>query len=464
MTGAPRLRARLSWFLALSLAAVLALAGMALTFALAQVTETFVVTRMEHDRDTLIASLSAPDTLEQALPRVYRQPYSGHYFQVERNDGEVIRSRSLWDTRLALPSLEAGEQWRSEQAGPQGQPLLVLASGVRAGDAVTIVGVAEDMTELRTTLARVYIALAVLGILTLGALLWLQRRILQGLFAPLMRLQVDTERLIHGELEKLSTQGVPEEVVPLVEAIDRLLGVLSHRLSRSRRALGDLAHSLKTPLTALGTLEGEPELRDSPSLVGRHRAQLERIQRLVDAQLRRARLAGGSAPGRGMALARGVDDLLDTLGRIYRDKQIVVERDVPTDIRVAGDREDVLELLGIVLDNAFKWATSRVAITVGTGETVRIRIEDDGPGVSPAQAGLLTRRGLRLDESAPGSGLGLAIVSDIVEQYEGRLDIVPKGRLGGLAVTVSLPAHSRTILDEDQSSSSSSRRSPRSSK
>lgn len=450
----PSLRRGISWLLIASVAGMIVLALLATALALGRVTEDFVVTRLVHDRDTLIARLDAPETLADGLPAVYRQPYSGHYFVVQHEDGSTMRSRSLWDARIDTPRLAPGETRRSLRTGPNDQTLLVLAAGVaRPGGSATVT-VAEEIDGLVATLGGVLAGLAVGGLLVGAITIALQRRLLARQLAPLLALEPQTRRLLRGETDHLPVEGIPEEVRPPVDAVNEMVTTLARRLQRSRRALGDLAHALKTPLAALAQTEREPALRAAPETAERLRRQVERSRRLIDAQLRRARGAGRGA-GESVDVAGQINDLLQTLGRIHAERRIAVETRVAADLRFAGDREDLLEILGVVLDNAWQWAGARVRLAaVREGPAgMKITVEDDGPGVDPARVERLSEGGAPLDESAVGNGLGLSIVRAIVEEYEGQLEMAGHGELGGLRVVLHLPA---VPAQGDQSSSSSS--------
>ncbi|HET8700543.1 MAG TPA: sensor histidine kinase [Nitrococcus sp.] len=432
---------RLARLLMLSVASLLLVAVLATGIGIARITRDFVVTRLSQDRDNLIASLQDGRSEQNTLPLSYHQVYSGFYYQIERPGSPALRSRSLWDAQLTLPELQPGQNWRGFQPGPDNQYLLVLVTGVLQDGVTVRVAVAEDISALRDTLTFIYSGTLLAGILLAGVLWLLQRRVLRTLLRPLLEVRADVTRLEHGELTQLPQAGVPIEILPLVNQVNHLLEIIGRRLTRSRRAIGDLAHALKTPLAALAQLEGEPAMRRDPQVAERLQRHVQRIGTLIDSQLRRARLAGGGAPGVSTPLREQINDLIATLGRIYRDKPIQCTVSIAQSTRFPGDREDLLELLGVVLDNAFKWSRGCVAIDAAPGPPLRLQVADDGPGVAVEDVARLTRRGQRLDESAPGSGLGLAIASDIVEQYGGRLDIVPHGRLGGLTVCITIPAN-----------------------
>lgn len=439
--AAPSLERQLNLGVGLGLAALLLIGAVLICVAMRQLGEQYVADRLRQDLDTLIAATTvadeqltfAPERLGLAL--VYRQPYSGHYFRVSQGD-QLLRSRSLWDADFSVPPLRAGEEWRGRRAGPDGQRLLVVAQAVATRGQPRILAMAEDTRQLEASLHRLTLGIAVFAALMLLGLLWLQRELIRHSLQPLRRLQTQLLQMERGERYDLPTQGVPKEILPLVQRLNNLLALLAVRLERSRKAAGNLAHTLKTPLAVL------TQMADDPTLVGACRSQLlaqvGTMRNTIERELRRARLAGGSLPGR-FDLREELEALLDTLQRIYRDKPLTLEVSTSNEeAQFAGDREDFLELMGVLLDNAFKWARSRIRLEVSGGAVLNIAIEDDGPGVLPEQRARLLGRGQRLDESPAGAGLGLAIASDIVEQYQGELSL-ETAKLGGLRVALRLP-------------------------
>jgi signal transduction histidine kinase len=248
----------------------------------------------------------------------------------------------------------------------------------------------------------------------------------------------DVRRVESGEASGLR-EDVPDEVRPLVREVNRLLMLLEQRLQRSRNAAGNLAHALKTPLTLLlHQVDGEA-LRDRPDARVALHQQAERIQDLMERELRRSRLAGAGAVGRQFHPRRDVPALLDALRRMHDRAGLRIEAADLPDVAVPLDDEDMIELLGNLLDNACKWAASTVRLGVTVDGALRVRVEDDGPGLADADAGHLLERGTRLDETRAGHGLGLAIVRDIVALYGGQLALQRSADLGGLSVEARLP-------------------------
>ena len=411
-------------------------------YTLRQVAENFVASRLEHDLETLLAALEFDATGQPRLPadRIdtsFHKPYSGHYYQIETPGGELC-SRSLWDTDLVLPPLVADRFTRTFIAGPQNQQLLLVGRAFRVEDQPVMIAVTEDFTPVRQGLRHLLLEFIGIALLLFCALLWFQRWIVQRGLAPLEEVRRELTRLAYGEIPRLSFDA-PDEVRPLVVELNRLLVLLDQRQRRSRHALGNLAHALKTPLTALIQIVEQPSPPDHSNGWKELRQQIRRIHALTERELKRARIAGGGAPGRRVLLEREIADLVETLRRIYRHRDLRFEIDIPPGSSFPGDRDDLLELLGNLLDNACQWATSTVRLTAGAGaEGLWLRVEDDGPGCSSEQLALLQQRGVRIDESRAGHGLGLAIAGDIVEQYDGVLKLDRSRGLGGFLAEVTL--------------------------
>lgn len=256
----------------------------------------------------------------------------------------------------------------------------------------------------------------------------------------LERLRGQLSDVRDGRAERLGS-GYPSEVQPLADDLDALL---AHREEVVRRALtkaGDLAHGLKTPLAILSqeaeraTRAGQTELATS---VGN---QVERMRRQIDYHLAHARAAAsGATLGAGCRVLDSVEGLTRTLQRLHAERGITIELDIHKDHTFRGERQDLDEMIGNLLDNACKWAKSRVGVSsVGEEDGVRITVDDDGAGLDPSMRDLVLHRGVRADEASPGSGLGLAIVRDIAELYGGSISL-SSSPAGGLRATLHLPS------------------------
>ena len=441
--------------LSLTLALVLLAAGVLLAFALRdfprRMVEEHVLARLDHDADLLYVHLldalarqdgeaGMDSALMGAAGPAYDLPLSGHYFLV-RLGGRQWRSRSTWDADLDLP--DGLERLVSERlAGPAGQTLLVLAKRFpdSADGRVVSIALAEDVAAIDAAIAAFRAqALTVLG-LALLVLLVLQRRVLLRGLAPLDEAVDACRRLERGEAVQFEVDA-PVEVRPLLAAVERLSRHQAQRLGRIRHAAGNLSHALKTPLAVLGQGADVLAARGDEEGAAAIRTQLESMRATIERELRRARLAGGGAGGAGFALRVQLGALIEVLQRLHAGRGLRIE--LEADERTwPVDREDMLELFGNLLDNACKWARTRVRVAVVPDpETARLAfsVEDDGPGVAPELLDRLGTAGLRADESRPGHGLGLAIVGDIVAQYGGTIRFGRGSALGGLRAEVELP-------------------------
>ncbi|MCB1822203.1 MAG: sensor histidine kinase, partial [Candidatus Competibacteraceae bacterium] len=415
------LQARLSAGLIVALALLTALAVVVGGYSLQRLAENFVATRLEHDLETLLAAVEfdpdgRPQLPAERISAAFHQPYSGHYYQIETAGGELC-SRSLWDTDLKLPPLAANQVTRRFIIGPQNQELLLVGRAFRVRDQLVAIAVTENFAPVRQGIQHLLLEVAGMALLLFGALLAFQRLMVRRGLAPLEQLRCELPRLAQGDIPQLPVDA-PDEVRPLVIELNRLLTLLDQRQRRSRNALGNLAHALKTPLTALTQLAEHPPLPNDAEWWPELRQQIQHIRGLMERELKRARIAGGGTPGQRVLLEREIGDLVDILRRIYRDRNLRFDLRIPPGSQFPGDRDDLLELLGNLLDNACHWAheTVRLTVDISAGH-LTVRVEDDGPGCSPEQLEWLRQRGTRVDESRAGHGLGLAIAGDIVEQY-----------------------------------------------
>jgi signal transduction histidine kinase len=279
------------------------------------------------------------------------------------------------------------------------------------------------------------IAVIVGGALMAGGILGVR----QGLM-PFRRLRQKLSAVRTGETRRVAGE-YPTEVQPLINEMNALLEDRETAVKRAVTTAGDLAHGLKTPLALLAQLadqagaEGHPELADSIS------QQVERMSRQVNYHLARARAAASGAAGAPRCpLADCAEALVRTVLKLYAGRGLDISSLIAPDLCARVQREDLDEILGNLLDNACKWAHSRVVLDAcRSGAMLVVTLDDDGPGLTPALRNVVLERGVRIDESSPGSGLGLAIVRDLAEVYGGTISL-DESPLGGLRVQVSLPA------------------------
>lgn len=429
--GPGSLERSLQWALGLLVLAVLMSLTGAGVWIGRHAVEQFVASRLAHDAEALIAGLDpTAELIERPLPPVFSQPFSGHYFVLRFADGRVVRSRSLWDHPLEVAPLPPGASSEGLRDGPQGQRLLLWRAGFEKRGEPFTVAVAEDLNPLLRGLQR--FLWTGMGISLVGAftLLLVQRWLLRRGFRQIDAVRSDMRRLDAGEIDRLH-EDVPAEVRPLVRELNQLIDGWQAHLARSRNALGNLAHALKSPLNLI--LLHHADAQDDPVA-----GQAERMRELIERELRRARLAGDRSPGRRFRPREDIADLVAGIRVLYADKALDITTDIAAPERLAFDQEDMLELIGNLLDNAAKWARHRVHLSLHATGGLRLRVEDDGPGVAPEAAEVLSLRGGRLDEATPGHGLGLAIVGDIVRLHGGELAFGQSDSLGGFAATAEL--------------------------
>jgi signal transduction histidine kinase len=428
------LRRRLGWGLVISLVLLLALQWLAVTWAIRHLTEDQFTRRLTNEGETLLAGVrfDPADTMSLDANRVsamYERPFSGHYYVVA-SGMQRLASRSLWDAELAVPLLDVGDERLMRLTGPEQQPLLAVVQVFeKQGRPVTVL-VAEDLTSMQQGLARFQAIYAAVSIGGLALLLLIQHLIVRSALQPLDRIRDNLVRLGQGEAERVELHG-PSEIMPLIDELNRLLEGMTRRARRSRDALGNLAHALKTRLTLLTQIAEHPDT--PPGLRRSLLASAGAMRDIVERELKRARVLGDSSPSRRIDLEQEIAQLMHTMRMIHADKDFSWE--IAPNAHFVGDREDLLELLGNLLDNAGKWSLHEVRLAVSDGEGVHFVVEDDGPGYD-GELNALTARGYRADESQPGSGLGLAIVRDIVESYGGTLNLGRSDTLGGLKAEV----------------------------
>ena len=319
--------------------------------------------------------------------------------------------------------------------------LLVMRSDYqRLGQAVSI-SVAQDYTPIRESFKQVQQIGLGMGVFALVVILLLQRVTVRRALRPLETARKQIAQLQSGQRSQLDSR-VPLELEPLVTQINHLLAHTEDNLKRSRNALGNLGHALKTPLAVLISLASDSRLAAYPEIQKTLREQLEHIQQRMSRELNRARLAGDALPGAQFDVDAELPGLLATLGMIHGE-HLELSLNASPGLHLPWDREDMLELLGNLLDNACKWADAQVDLSVSqTPDGFLIEVQDDGPGIPEAKRDQVFSRGTRLDEQTSGHGLGLGIVRDIVDVWGGEMAL-ETGSLGGLMVRIKLPGRTQ---------------------
>ena len=446
--GSLRLRLILAAFVSTGIA--VAVAGTAMVILVNRHIERRVVFELRDYLDQLTARFDLDDgkpdiRADLADPR-FDRPYSGLYWQVSEKGEARLRSRSLWDQILPLSgeALEDTDDTAFQVTGPRQQSLIAVTRQVTLGHppanperSFNLV-VAIDRGEIDQVIEDYAIeaaAFLVALVIFLGLAGWVQVSI--GL-RPLDGLRAMVFAVRGGRADRLS--GVfPDEVIPLVEELNALIDAQSHTIERARARAGDLAHGLKTPLAVIASETRQMRANGDVASADVIDAEVEGMSRFIERQLARARISSLQRHGRRIDLETLFARLLRTMQRLPRGDEVRWTADIGAGLAVALQAEDADEIFGNVLDNARKFATSRVVVTaVQDAGFVRVTIADDGPGVPPSRREAVLLRGLRLDETVQGSGLGLSIVDDLVTSYRGRIRLEETPG-GGLTVELLLP-------------------------
>ncbi len=389
-----------------------------------------------------LGDTQSPNLVETVLSEpAYQRVYSGRYWQLDSDSGDVITSPSLFDAELVRvrSTSQGAEFW--EGLGPNGAVRGVQERVVLENGSVWTVSVAASLNALeaeRSEMQRsVAIAFGFVGLFGIaGAAL-----LTTVLIAPLRKLRDDVRhRWDTGNA--LTPDDYPTEVAPLVADINELISRNRNILDRGRRQAADLAHALKTPSAAMrNALEALSKTREGTAPL------FEALDR-IDAQITRslARMRAATAANT-VHVTTDVQNSVERIARLFRSlpEASGVTFDVSSIKATVGvDAQDLEEMLGNLMENALKWCEASVRVSVETADgVVLITIEDDGPGVADGQLKTVLQEGTRLDTSVPGTGLGLSIVNDLAHAYGGALDLSRSNQLGGLCCRVSLPAAGR---------------------
>jgi len=434
------IQARLASGLVFSLIVLLIIQWVIVGRSIANLSEHYIASRLVHTSDLLIAAINInpagmPKVDESRIDPIFTKPFSGYYYTI-KSGKHLFRSRSLWDE--TLPQSGANGSSITYTTGPQGQHLLVVASEYTKQQHNFQVTIAEDITAISADMRSLSVKHAIVSAVILLILITVQYLVVRRSLTPLGRISKDLQKLEHGVIQSLD-ENVPREIYSLVREINLRVAAFQQRLQRSRRATGNLAHTLKRPLTLLNQLCDSTDAALNSEIRQTIRAYTEEIRQIIDRELKRARLAG-SAVGSGQTNVRvELKTLIDLLQVMYREKSLDLELAITPDCNIGMDREDFHELLGNILDNACKWAKHHVLISYKCDESkILITIEDDGPGIPSQQLSSILQRGTRLDEQTAGHGLGLSIVKDVVEQYQGAIELSGSKKLGGLKVDIQL--------------------------
>jgi signal transduction histidine kinase len=407
---------------------------------------------------TLVADVAAPEDASGKFPQslgepLFELPLSGWYWQVTRTDSdkhEVRSSRSLWDG--GLPHLQdrgvaAGPDGSRDGyvSGPEEQRLRLVERNIDLGEeGHYLVAVAGDAAEIGQETREFDQALIITFALLAAVLLLTTMFQVRFGLAPLKRITDSLAAIRSGRSEHLAGQ-FPDEIAPLARETNALIDANKEIVERARTHVGNLAHALKTPLSVM---VNEASARGQDPFAKKVLEQADIMRDQVARHLERARLAARlTVVGSITEVEPVVTALARTMEKIHRDRAIAIEVHIESQARFRGERADLEEMLGNLVDNACKWASSRVKIEVvrerpdsaDGGPVLRFVVDDDGRGLSPSEREQAATRGRRLDETKPGSGLGLSIVVELAGLYGGELKL-GTAPLGGLRAELALPA------------------------
>lgn len=443
----------------LGLIAFLALAGYALDRAFVDTAESNLRQRLEsfalaYAAGTEFDVAGGIEPPFQAPDPRFDRPGSGLY-------AEIVYGDQRWDSMSAQgPTLPSGRMLAAKEetfdgpmpitkiGGDAGEVYrygmgYVWAEGSTAAEFPYTIYVMEDTRPLEAQIT--VFRRALWGYMSIGGavLLLLQFVILRWSLWPLRRVIAELKRVQRGLATRMSERH-PRELEPLTDSINAFIESERENLDRQRNTLADLAHSLKTPLAVLRTRldDGAPagELREEVDI------QLRRMNSLVSYQLARAASGGHTLFAAPIEIESHAEQIVRGLEKIYASKGVVCEFDIDELARFHGEPGDLQELLGNLLENAFKWARKRVLLTAKRGPVstnrrpgLLLAVDDDGPGIQSEHVAQLLQRGVRGDERVQGHGIGLAIVQDIVHGYRGELDVSKSPELGGARFEIKLP-------------------------
>jgi signal transduction histidine kinase len=436
---------------------ILTITGFVLSSVYRDATERAFDRRLNLYLRTLIAEVATPDEppdrqFQSLGEPLFELPLSGWYWQITRTDSDkadVRSSRSLWDKKL--PKLEEHGIELSAAGirvgyvdGPEGQSLRMVERPIDLGsDGKFLVSVAGDASEIfdETRSFDYYLG----GTFTALGIVLLLTTIFQVRFglAPLKRISESIADIRSGRAERLEGD-FPVEIAPLARETNALIDANREIVERARTHVGNLAHAIKTPLSVI---VNEAGAHGADPFAHKVMEQADVMRDQVAHHLQRARIAARvTIVGTVTEVAPALEALQRTMEKIHRDRGIVIEVKADPKARFRGERQDLEEMAGNLVDNACKWASSRVFIDAiverpaktGAAPTLRIFVDDDGRGLSAAERAQVSRRGQRLDESKPGSGLGLSIVTDLAALYGGSLAL-GSAPIGGLRAELVLP-------------------------
>jgi signal transduction histidine kinase len=436
---------------------VLAIAGVVIDYVHKREAEAAFDTRLSQILTQIIAFSTLHEGDEPRVPKIVGEPlfeltHSGWYWQITPLDnapGRRMVSASLAGESLLLPSSLKKKPdptniiWYNT-TGPVGEQLRIAENVYNAGEdesprfySFLVAGDAETTESVNATFRLpLTIALGLAGLVLVAATLFQVRFVLW----PLQAIEKRLAGIRSGNAEKLDGT-LPSEIEPLRTELNALIKSNQEIVERARTQVGNLAHALKTPLAVILN-----EARDDKGTSAQKIAEQATVMHdQVNYYLDRARMAARTGlVGRQTEVYPVAEGIVRALERIYSERNLNISVDCPPEARFLGEKQDLEEMLGNLLDNACKWANVRIALKVVVNDTparklLLISVDDDGPGLTPEQRAQGIARGRRLDETKPGSGLGLSIIAELAQSYRGTFAL-EQATLGGLSARLELPA------------------------
>lgn len=432
------LKTRLLLAATLWLSAMLLMAGVAIPGLVRDYLDQELQQQLGYTMDEVVANLELNKqgnldlTTPLSDPR-YNQPYSGFYFSISSAD-QTMRSRSLWDRTIKIKD---NNKLHKRYYGAKKERLVaiertIFLPGINSPINI-IIGQDEDPIEqaMHSLIGQLWLILALLGVGILGLIVaqvsWSLR--------PLNQMQKELKQLKSGQRSTLEQQ-YPKEIAPLVDDLNALIFHYQELLDRARNHAGNLSHALKTPLSILKNEIAHLDTDDANKLT----PSIKQIQSQIDYHLGRARMAGSmNILAVKASPSERVDAISMAFDKVYASKELLLISELDPGLFVAVEQADLDEMLGNLLENAYKWAKGIIKVysqPIDSHETYII-IEDDGPGIPQQLWDKAIKRGIRLDESTPGTGLGLNIVSEMAHSYRGQLTLQTSS-LGGLKAILRL--------------------------
>ena len=441
------LRLRLLFAGAISVVAAVTLSGFGLTLLFERHVERRVEAELDVYLNRIVAGLDrGPDgdmvmSNAPADPR-FAKPLSGLYWQVQVGDA-TLRSRSLWDSRLALPpdEIATGAVLRRRIEGPNGAELIAAERSLtlppRLGGGAMRAVVAVDASDIAAATRSFTVdLLPYLFVIAAFLIAAAYAQVAVGL-RPLATVRGRLSAIREGKARRLG-QGFPDEILPLAAEVDALLAARDAQIEKARTRAGDLAHGLKTPLQVLAGDVERLRTKGETQIAAEIEQVASSMLRHVDRELARARMAAGGREALA-GIADVVDRVVAVIVRTPAGSELDWSVDIPPDWVGRIDPDDLAEAIGNIVENAARHARGKVSIRsrFDNGSIV-ITVADDGPGIPPEHLGGALTRGGQLDRSGSGAGLGLAIVGDIAEAWDGRFEI--RNSAAGLEADFRVPA------------------------